>query len=233
MTASPWAARRSAAPSAAAAGSRSTIASESAQADLLGGVGDHRLEVLAVTSPPGPAQSASRSSSVASRTVGRRAARRAAAPPSGSSAKPRASRPRRRAIAARGPRAFGAREGEHLAARGLDRLGELLRRPQLRRLLAGDQHDASRRAAARRAPRPPARPASRSSARPRRRAGSGARRSATSPGSPPSGRRRRGRHSARRRGEASSAPGPPSRSARARRRASAAPIFASSVPAIR
>ena len=126
------------------------------------------------------------------------------------------------------------RVGEHLAAGLLHRLGERLRRPQLRRLLAGDEDDGDVRAAAPRSPRPRAPPASPTSARRRRRAGSGGRRSARASGSRPAAPRRRGRRSTRAAARTTRArPARPRLSARARSRASAASSFATSVPAIR
>ena len=107
--------------------------------DLLGGVGDHRLEVGAGDRTLGPAQSASRSSSVASRAVASPIRSTSSCAASGSS-----SNPRRPASATSQPRQVARlrrRVGEHLAARGLDRVGELLRRLLLRRLLASDEDD--------------------------------------------------------------------------------------------
>ena len=202
--------------------------------DLLRGVGDHRLEVLAADRAArlGPDREPVE--------LGRQSHGRVADPLAEQSrarrarARSRGAGPPRPAIRGSSDAPSARRRSSTSPPAALDRLGEPLRRPQLRRLLAGDQDERSRPGEASRAPRRRARPASRTSARPRRRAGSGARRSARASGS----LRRRASASGPALdpggGEnASSDPGPPSASARARRRASVSSSFASSVPAIR
>ena len=92
-----------------------------------------------MTAPPGSAQSASRSSSVASRAVPSPIRSREQLGGVGVELEPA---PAASATSQRGQVArLRRRVREHLAAGGLDRVGELLRRLQLRRLLAGDEDD--------------------------------------------------------------------------------------------
>ena len=230
VTDSPWPASRSAAAIAAAGVAVDDRVRERPD-DLLGGVGDHRLEVLAGR-PPAPARPRGRAG---------RARWRGAWSPSPRRSTRRRRRPARARTRAVWPprsqrgssRACGASKEWTSPARRLDRLGELLRRLHLRRLLARDQDDRRRPAAGPRGPRPPARPASPSSARRRPRAGSGARAISESAGSAAAKRPASG---------PALDPAPRERLQRAgpalvlgarAKAATVASIFASSVPAIR
>ena len=218
---------RSAAPR-----SRSTIASASAQTAVLGGVGDHRLEVRDADAPAlarperQPVELGAQADGPAPMPLDQQPGgvgleRRSRGAGASATSQPGRSRCLRR------------REGEHLAARRLRPPRRASSAPSLRRLLAGDQDD---REVGRQRGEASATGSdvSRSSARPRRRAGSGASAISEIAGIDAEqgvGVGRRGRPAPARR------PRAPRRRPRARRgraggRARAS-IFASSVPAIR